>query len=143
MSRSTVVRLRRRDEHPGEPDLRDYTVRLVGSGVTDEFLCLEYLVFPVPGLLRGDHVLHEGDGAGLALDGRTVNYRCRSGYRTAEDGHCVVGAVKIGPAAWPQFGRVTVLFAPFAHTPALRHGLCEARLIIEGGRVCAAQICTR
>jgi len=55
-----------------------------------------------------------------------VHYCCRSGYRTSADGHCVVGADKIGPAAWTQFGRVTVLFAPFAHTPALRHGLCEA-----------------
>jgi hypothetical protein len=44
MSRSTVVRLPRRDD-PGEHDLRDYTVRLVGSGLAGEFLCLEYLVF--------------------------------------------------------------------------------------------------
>jgi hypothetical protein len=142
MSRSTVVRLPGRDE-PGEHDLREYTVRLVGSGLADEFLCLEYLVFPVPKLLLGDRALHEGDAAGLALDGRQVHYCCRSGYRTSADGHCVVGAVKVGPATWTQFGRVTVLFAPFAHTPALRHGLCEARLIVEAGRVRGAQICTK
>ncbi|HEY7045965.1 MAG TPA: hypothetical protein VH373_02000, partial [Jatrophihabitantaceae bacterium] len=92
MSRSTVVRLPRHDD-AGEHDPRDYTVRLVGSGLADELLCLEYVVFLVPRLLIGDRSLHEGDAAGLALFGRTVHYCCRSGYRTSEDGHCVVGAV--------------------------------------------------
>jgi len=52
----------------------------------------------------------------------------------------VVGAVKIGPEAWPAFGRIAVLFAPFAHSPSLRHILCEVRLIVEDGQVWGAQI---
>jgi hypothetical protein len=116
---------------------------LVGSGLADELLCLEYVVFLVPRLLIGDRSLHEGDAAGLALFGRTVHYCCRSGYRTSEDGHCVVGAVKVGPAAWTEYGRIALLFAPFAHTTAPRPGSCEARLIVEGGRVRGAQIYTK
>jgi hypothetical protein len=63
MSRSTVVRFPRRDE-PGPHDLRDYTVRITGSGLAQEFLCLEYVVLPVPPMLLGDHTMHQGDAAG-------------------------------------------------------------------------------
>jgi hypothetical protein len=141
MSRSTVLWLPELDK-PGEHDLRDYTVRLTGSGLAGDYLCLEYLVFPVPPKLLGDHDWHEGDKAGLALDGETVHRCCGSGYRTSEDGHCVAGAVKIGPVGWPVLGRVTVLFAPFAHTPGLHQRLCEVRLIVEAARVRGAQIRT-
>ena len=72
MSRSTVVWLPRHNE-PDEHDLRDHTVRLTGSGLSDGgYLCLEYLVFPVPPILLGDHTWHEGDQAGLAIDNATV-----------------------------------------------------------------------
>ena len=141
MSRSTVVWLPRRNE-PGEHDLRDYTVRLTGSGLADGYLCLEYLVFPVPPILLGDHAWHEGEQAGLAIDNGAVHRCCRSGYRASDDGHSVAGAVKVGPVAWPVLGRVSVLFAPFAHTPELRRELCEVRLIIEAARVRGAQIRT-
>jgi hypothetical protein len=140
MSRSTVVRFRPHDE--SGHDLCHYTVRITGSGLAQEFLCVEYVVFPVPRMLLGDHTMHEGDAAGLAVHGVTVHHCCRSGYRTAADGSCVVGAVKIGPAAWPVLGRIAVLFAPFAHTPGLSRQLCEARLLIADGRVRRAQIST-
>ena len=141
MSRSTVVRFPRRGESERH-DHGEYTVRITGSGLTQDFLCLEYLIFPVPPVLLGDHTMHEGDAAGVAVHGATVHRCCRSGYRTAADGKCVVGAVKIGPAAWPIFGRVAVLFAPFAHTPRLNRELCEARLVIADGRVRSARIST-
>jgi len=136
MSRSTLVRFPAGDE----PRDAVYTVRLTGSGLAQDHLCLQYVVFPVPADLAGDHALHEGDQAGLAIDGERVHRKCRSGYRTSADGHCVVGAVKIGPASWSAFGRIAVLFAPFAHSPALRQILCEVRLIVEGGRVRGARI---
>jgi len=90
--------------------------------------------------LGDDHAMHEGDHAGLAIHGSHVDRKCRSGYRTSANRNCVVGAVKIGPAAWPAFGRIAVLFAPFAHSPSLRHILCEVRLIVEDGQVRGAQI---
>lgn len=148
MSRSTVVRLPRRDDSHDpayrDPAYRDpaYTVRLTDSGIARDLLCLEYLVFPVPPELAGDRDLHDGAAAGLAVAGHDVHRRCVSGYRTAADGHCVVGAVRIGPAAWPVLGRVTVVFAPFAHTASLRHDLCEVRLVVEAGRVRSARIRT-
>jgi hypothetical protein len=141
VGRSTVVRFPPRDES-GPTDFCDYTVRITGSGLAQDFLCLEYLVFPVPPALLGDDRTHEGDAAGLAVHGATVHRCCRSGYRTAADEMCVVGAVKIGPAAWPVFGRIAVLFAPFAHTPRLSRELCEARLVIADGRVRSARIST-
>ena len=136
MSRSTVVRF------PLGDDPRDavYAVRLTGSGLAQDYLCLQYLVFPVPPELVDDHAMHEGDHAGLAIHGSHVDRKCRSGYRTSANGNCVVGAVKIGPAAWPAFGRIAVLFAPFAHSSSLRHILCEVRLIVEDGQVRGAQI---
>ena len=109
----------RRDEL--EPrELREYTVRITGSGPTQDFLCLEYLVFAVPPALVGDHATQEGDAAGLAVHGSTVRRCCRSGYRTAADGTCVVGAVKIG----------------------LNRERCEARLVVADGRVRSARITT-
>ena len=113
MSRSTVVRF------PLGDDPRDavYTVRLTGSVLAQDYLCLQYLVFPVPPELVDDHAMHEGDHAGLTIHGSHVDRKCRSGYRTSANGNCVVGAVKIGPAAWPAFGRIAVLFAPFRPQP--------------------------
>jgi len=73
MSRSTVVRLPRRDE-PHDPA---YTVRLTDSVIARDLLCLEYLVFPVPAVLAGEHDLHEGAAAGLA-GVRTGNRRVRA-----------------------------------------------------------------
>jgi hypothetical protein len=93
-------------------------------------------------VLLDDYTTHEGDAAGLAVHGNTVHRCCRSGYRTAADGMCVVGAVKLGPAAWPVFGRVAVLFAPFAHTARLNRELFEARLVIADGQVRSARIST-
>ena len=122
-------------------DAHRYTVAITGSGLCDECLCLQYVVSPIPAVLVGDGSLHEGGDAGLAIDSqRRVHRDCRSAYRASRTGESVVGALKIGPAAWPGLGRVTVLFYPFAHTPGLHRSLCEVRVLIDGTGVRGATI---
>jgi hypothetical protein len=116
MSTTNVLHFPVPEDPPGD-DAHRYTVAIIGSGLCDECLCLQYVVSPIPAVLVGDGSLHEGADAGLAIDSRRRVHRdCRSAYRASMTGGSVVGALKIGPAAWPGLGRVTVLFYPFAHT---------------------------
>jgi hypothetical protein len=112
-----------------------YTVTITGSTLTDDYLCLQYEVSPVPPELIGDRSLHEGGDVGLAAGRHRVYHGCHTGYRTAASGSCVVGALKIGPAAWPGVGSIRVLFPPFAHTPGIDRILCEVRMIISTTQV--------
>ena len=110
-----------------------FTVAVTGSGVHDEFLCLQYVVSPTPTVLVADREMHEGHNAGVAVDSRRRVYReCRSGYRVSQTGSNVAGALKIGPASWVNLGPVRVLFAPLAVTPVLERNLCEVWLFIDG-----------
>jgi hypothetical protein len=110
-------------------------VVITGADVFDVYLCLRYEVSPTPTGLR-DGALHEGGDAGIAID--SVLHDCHHGssaYRRSRTGSHVVGALKFGPASWPEDCSVAVLFSPFAHTPTLHAHLCEVRLLIDGGRV--------
>ncbi len=118
-----------------------YTVTITGSALNDNYLCLQYAVSPVPPALIGDRSLHEGGEVGLAVDSRRHVYRGgHTGYRTHASGSCVVGALKIGPAAWAGLGPIRVLYPPFAHTPGLDRILCEVRVIIDATQVLSARI---
>ncbi len=112
------------------------TVTISGVDLFDAYLCLGYRVLPRPGQLAGDCETHEGEDAGVAIDGlHHVHGDFRSAYRVSVNGSCVVGALKIGPATWDELGSVAVMFSPFAHTPELRGHLCEVRLAIQHGDV--------
>lgn len=99
------------------------------------YLCLQYVVTPVPSILRAESSLHEGD-AGIAIgDHGTVYQDCSSAYRRSADGSPVIGALKISPALRPGTRRVRVLFASLAHTPGLDQALCEVELQLDSDRV--------
>jgi len=118
-----------------------YTVTITGCRLYDNYLCLQYAVSPTPPQLASDRSLHEGADVGLAVDcHRHVYHGCRTGYRTAATGSSVVGALKIGPAAWAGLGSVRLLFPPFAHTPGLERILCEVQVIIDANRVRSVSI---
>ena len=112
------------------------TVSVTEADVFDSYLCLRYEVTPIPRALIGDTELREGDRAGIAVDSRSgVCHQCSSAYRTSRTGSRVIGAVKVGPECWSEIRTLAVLFSPFAHTPALRGHLCEARLTLNAGSV--------
>jgi hypothetical protein len=113
------------------------TVIVTGAEVLDRYLCLRYEVTPIPRALIGTAELREGDRAGIAIEPRRrVCHQCSSAYRTSRTGSRVIGALKFGPECWSEIRTLAVLFAPFAHTPALRGLLCETRLTLDaGGRV--------
>ena len=140
MSTANVVNFPMPDESP-DHDARAYSIAITGSGIYNDCLCLQYAVTPIPAALVGDRSLHEGGDAGIAIDNhRNVRRECRSAYRVAMTGSRVVGALKVGPAAWPGLGTVTVLFYPFAHTPGLHRRLCQVRVILDGTGVRSATI---
>jgi hypothetical protein len=117
------------------------TLQITGSGLYDSYLCLEYSVTPTPEPLRGCTDWQEGDQAGVAIDkGRHLYRDCHSSYRTSHDGSQVLGALRIGPAAWRGLGPVRILFAPLAHTPLLHGNLCELLVIIDRVGVRSATI---
>lgn len=110
-------------------DAHRFAVAITGADFFGDYLCLGYLVTPVPAELLGGTGLREGGHAGIAVDStRSTCQDCTSAYRISRTGAEVLGALKFGPAAWPDAGCIAVLFAPFAHTPALHAHLCEVRL---------------
>ena len=135
MSQSRERRLSESDDCSDELG-RAFTVAVTGSGVHDDYLCLQYVVSPTPTVLVADRAMHEGRNAGLAVDSRRRVYReCHSGYRVSPTGSNVAGALKIGPASWVNLGPVRVLFSPLADTPVLERNLCEVWLFIDGNGV--------
>ncbi len=119
-----------------------YRVRITGSGLCGEQLHLLYSVSPVPAVLAVDRNLHEGLGAGIAIDrhGR-VHQDCTSAYRNSHHSIELVGRVSLGPSQSLGLGAVRILFAPFAHTAGISNVLCEARVVIDSTRVRSAAVC--
>jgi hypothetical protein len=124
------------EKPPGEGHgRRHHTLAVTGAVVFHRYLCLQYVVTPVPRVLRAESSLHEGD-AGIAIgDHGTVYGDCSSAYRRSADGSRVIGALKISPALRPGTSRVRVLFPPLAHTPGLDQALCEVELKVDSDRV--------
>jgi hypothetical protein len=123
-------------EGGGSDTTHRYTVGITGTGLSNGYLCLLYAVTPVPPPLQDDKALHESVDVALAVDPRHHVYRTgRCAYRTAASRSRVVGALRIGPAAWQKRGEVRVLFPPFASTPGFEDVLCEARVVIDAKRV--------
>jgi hypothetical protein len=118
-----------------------FEIVLLDCTLSPDYLCLQYSVTPVPEPLIGDLGLHEGDAPAVAIDSRRRVYRdSTSAYRLAHDGTHLVGAVRLGPATWPTFGLIRILFSPLAHTPPVDDLLCEARVILDGDRVRGARL---
>jgi hypothetical protein len=111
------------------------TLAVTGAMQFHGYLCLEYVVTPVPSELQAGTGLHEGE-TGVAIGDCGVVYRdCRSAYRRSADGSRVIGVLKINQALRPGTEQVRVLFAPLAHTPEMNQALCEVELGIRTDRV--------
>jgi hypothetical protein len=135
MTATTSIPLPQPKESGSETTHR-YTVGITGTGLSNGYLCLLYVVTPVPPPLQDDKVLHETVDVAIAVDQRRRVYRTgRCAYRTSSSRARVVGALKIGPATWQKRGEVRVLFPPFASTPGFEEMLCEARVVIDAKRV--------
>jgi hypothetical protein len=117
-------------------DRSEFSLHVTAADLVAGRLCLQYWISPVPAALIGDHRLYQGRDAGVVLDSRRHVYRgCESGYRTSRTGEHVAGALRMGPAAWPELGFLTVLFAPFAYTRGLTGHLSEIDVRIYGLRI--------
>lgn len=111
------------------------TLAVTGASDFHGYICLQYLVTPVPVELSADTSLFEGE-AGIAVDDHARIYKeCSIAYRRSGDGHGVIGAFKVAPALRSGTATLRVLFPPLALTPELDHALCEIELAITGDRV--------
>lgn len=129
-------------QHPAAPPARTrHTLTITGCVNFQGYVCLRYVVTPVPVELSADTAVSQR-AAGIAVDDRARVYRdCTVAYRRSADGARVEGTFRVAPSL--PLGTVTlrVLFPPLALTPGLDEALCEAELACNGDRVEPVSIC--
>ncbi|MGX7677771.1 hypothetical protein ACSMXN_02610 [Jatrophihabitans sp. DSM 45814] len=114
-----------------------HNLAIIQTSMFDGYVCVQYMVTPVPVELQRTIELFQSDG-GLAVDENRRVYDCALAYRRSGRGDRVVGALRIGaverhvPA---NAHRLRVLFTPFSATPELPCSLCELDLRIRRGVV--------
>jgi hypothetical protein len=111
------------------------TLAVTGVEMYDGALFLRYEVVPVPDVIAADAALHDGSGAGIAIDERhRVFDDCSSAYRRSHDGTRVVGVVRFRSLPTAEDVDLAILFSPLAHTKQVHRHLCQVRLRLQSGK---------